>query len=50
MEADKTEIEIAIEYVVRRLMLAKAHSLIDELTDALGSLIKARNDERGGLE
>lgn len=50
MEKDKTEIEVAIEYVQRRLMSIKyagpsAEHLINELSEALACLILARNIE-----
>ena len=48
MERDKTDIEVAIEYIIKRLDEAKSHCMIDNLTDALASLIKARNDEQDG--
>jgi len=48
MERDKTEIEIAIEYVAKRLNKAKSHSLIDSLAQALAALCKAKNDEEQG--
>lgn len=47
-ERDKTEIEIAIEYVQRRLSVAKYHGLIDELTAALAWLLKAKNSDKDG--
>lgn len=45
-----SEIEKAIEIIVRKILVTRSHHLIDELTDALGSLQKAKTYQDDGAK
>jgi len=46
----RTEIEVAIECVLRRLSRARSPILINELSRLLASLIKCKNMDKDGHE